>query len=155
VGASGTWVVEERPWDDADGERLRARQREEICATYGKDTEPGPPPSADDVAVFLMAFDADGRAVGCGGLRRLDEASAELKRMYVTPEARGSGAAVAVLRALEGAALERGWSTVRLETGTEQQAAMRFYKREGYAEIPPFGHYAGSEFSVCFEKVLR
>jgi GNAT superfamily N-acetyltransferase len=75
--------------------------------------------------------------------------------MYVVPDRRGSGIATTVLRALESAAAERGWRTLRLETGTEQPDAQRFYRREGYHEIPLFGSYVGSTLSVCFERVLE
>ncbi|GAA2682914.1 GNAT family N-acetyltransferase [Actinoplanes palleronii] len=95
-----------------------------------------------------------GVAVGCGALRRLGEHSAEVKRMYVAPGSRGSGVAAAILRALEAAAVRRGWTTLRLETGTAQPDAIRFYQREGYREIPLYGVYAGSEISRCFEKSL-
>jgi GNAT superfamily N-acetyltransferase len=148
------WIIEERPWDDPAGAALRAAQVAELDARYGGgDHEPGAAPSAADVDVFLVAV-SDGTAVGCGALRRLDDSSAEIKRMYVTPPSRGTGVATAVLRALERAAAERGWAVLRLETGTEQPDARRFYEREGYREIPLFGVYQGSDLSVCYERVL-
>lgn len=150
------WTIEARPWDDQDGAELRRRQREELDARYGTaDHEPGPPPSAADVDVFLVAVEsATGEAVGCGALRRLAPGVAEIKRMYVAPRLRGSGVAVGLLRALESAAAGRGWRTLRLETGTEQPDALRFYQREGYREIPLFGNYVGSTLSVCLEREL-
>jgi len=151
-----TWTIQPRPWDDPDGAALRAAQRIELDDRYGSDDhEPGAAPSADDIDLFLVAIDGAARAVACGALRRLDDTSAEIKRMYVLPEMRGSGVATAVLRELESAAARRGWTTLRLETGTEQPDAQRFYSREGYHEIPLFGHYVGSTLSVCFERVLR
>jgi GNAT superfamily N-acetyltransferase len=149
------WIIEERPWDDPAGAELRRRQRAELDARYGSDDhEPGLPPTAADVDVFLVAVDEDGTAIACGALRRLDAGAAEIKRMYVAPDRRGSGVATSVLRALESAAAERGWRTLRLETGTEQPDAQRFYRREGYHEIPLFGSYVGSTLSVCFERAL-
>lgn len=171
------WTVEARPWDDPAGSELRARQRAELDARYGStDHEPGPAPSAADIDLFLVARDVEGRAVACGALRRLDCAapdhvpvpgtgralpvargaggSAEIKRMFVVPDRRGSGVATAVLDALESAARERGWTTLRLETGTAQPDAQRFYRRAGYREIPLFGSYVGSALSVCFERRL-
>jgi GNAT superfamily N-acetyltransferase len=149
------WIIETRPWDDPAGTELRERQRAELDARYGSDDhEPGPPPTATDVDLFLVALGDDGVAIACGALRRLDAGSAEIKRMYVVPERRGSGVATGVLRALESAAAERGWHTLRLETGTEQPDAQRFYRREGYREIPLFGNYTGSTLSVCFERAL-
>lgn len=152
----GSWSIEARRWDDPAGAALRTAQRAELDARYGTDDhEPGQPPSADDIAVFLVALDrADGRALGCGALRQLDAGSAEVKRMYVVPEARGTGVAADLLRALEAEALHRGWPTLRLETGTEQPDAQRFYAREGYHPIPLFGSYVGSDNSVCFERQL-
>jgi GNAT superfamily N-acetyltransferase len=150
------WLIEERPWDDPAGTELRAAQRAELDERYGcDDHEPGTAPSAADIDVFLIAVDPrEGIALGCGALRRLSASVAEIKRMYVVPDARGTGVATEILRALERAALARDWSTLRLETGTAQPEAIRFYEREGYRTIPLFGHYAGSPISVCYERVL-
>ncbi|MFF2374521.1 GNAT family N-acetyltransferase [Streptomyces xiamenensis] len=150
------WTIEDMAWEDPEGAALRAGQRAELDARYGcEDHEPGAAPSAADIDVFLVARDrVTGAALACGALRRLDAGSAEVKRMYVAPGARGTGVATAVLRALEAAALERGWATLRLETGSLQPDAERFYRREGYREIPLFGAYVGSPISVCYERVL-
>lgn len=152
---TASWTIEARDWEDPQGIALRASQRAELDERYGcDDHEPGPLPSAEDVAVFLMAFGPDGAAIGCGALRELDAESAEIKRMYVVPGSRGSGVAAALLSALEDAARDRGWTTVKLETGDEQPEAIRFYEREGYHRIPRFGHYADWEISVCYAKSL-
>src|SRR4051794_2245991 len=148
-----TWTITARPWDDPDGTALRTAQRAELDERYGTDDhEPGTAPSADDIDVFLIAADPTGRAIGCGALRRLGPTSAEVKRMYVAPASRGSGVAARLLRALEAAARERGWTTLRLETGPAQPDAIRFYEREGYQQIPLFGAYVGSDLSVCYER---
>ena len=147
-------AIRDTAFDHPDSEALRAAQRIEIDARYGGDTEPGTKPSASDVPVFVVAYDESGRPVGCGGLRQLDDVSAEIKRMFVTPDARGTGVSVAVLRALEERARSRGWSTLRLETGTAQPDAVRFYEREGYTFIPNFGAYAGAAESLCYERRL-
>jgi putative acetyltransferase len=147
-------TVADEPWDSPDGEGLRAAQRVELDARYGADLEPGTKPTAEDIAVFLVARDGEGHAVGCGALRRLADDVAEVKRLYVEPARRGSGVATALLRALEARAAERGWRTLRLETGTAQPEAIRFWQREGYRPIPLFGQYAGSSVSLCFERTL-
>ncbi len=59
-----------------------------------------------------------------------------------------------MLRTLEDDARARGWTRLVLETGDTMLPAQRFYAREGYAPIPLFGPYVGSDLSVCFEKVL-
>jgi putative acetyltransferase len=154
---TATWTIEPRAWDDPEGAALRLAQRAELDGRFGRDDhEPGPAPSADDIAVFLVAVDAQGKAVGCGALREIDAATAEVKRMYVSPASRGTGAASAILAALEATAREHGWTTLKLETGDEdhQPDAIRFYEREGYRRIPRFGHYVDSAISVCYEKRL-
>ncbi|MBF4636016.1 GNAT family N-acetyltransferase [Agreia pratensis] len=150
------WKIAPVDYDHPDADRLRREQRRELDARYGSsDHEPGIPPSADDVPVFLVATDPSGRAIACGGLRPLDDTvvgahSVEIKRMYVVPQARGTGVATAVLRALEAAAATLGAHRVVLETGTQQPDAIRFYEREGYESIPLFGSYIGGAESVCF-----
>lgn len=155
-----TWKIMKVEYDDARAEQLRKAQRAELDARYGSDDhEPGTPPSANDVPVFLIAIGSDGLAIACGGLRPLDESvigpgAVEIKRMYVNPSARGSGVATAVLRALEAHARALGSIQVVLETGTLQPDAIRFYEREGYESIPLFGTYIGSDVSLCFTRAL-
>ena len=104
-----SFTVTREPWDDEDGTLLRAMQRAELDARYGSDDhEPGSAPTSEDITVFLVARDSNGTAVACGALRQLDAASAEIKRMYVLPAHRGSGAATAVLRSLEAEAAGLG-----------------------------------------------
>ncbi|MEV6690314.1 GNAT family N-acetyltransferase [Micromonospora sp. NPDC051196] len=147
--------IDHEPWGSTDATRLRDAQRAELDARYGNDNhEPGEPPSAESVTVFLVARDADGTAVGCGGLRLLAPGTAEIKRMYVTPSARGTGVAVAILRALEQQAHDAGVRTLLLETGTAQPDAMRFYEREGYHRIDNFGPYRGAPLSICYARDL-
>ena len=141
-------------WNHPDSERLRADQQAEIAVRYGTpDSEPGPKPSADDITVFFVGYDGQ-TPVGCGGLRSLDASHGEIKRMYVVPARRGSGASTAILRHLEGEARARGWDRLVLETGVEQPDAVRFYEREGYVRIPNFGYYTDSEISLCYGKRL-
>ena len=142
-------------WDDPAGLVLRAAQRVELTERYGDpNSEPGPLPTADDMAVYYVAFDEANRPLGCGGLRALDAEHGEVKRMYVDPAARGTGVSVAILRRLEEDARGYGWTRLVLETGERQPDAMRFYEREGYHPIPRFGYYADSELSRCYEKSL-
>lgn len=153
-------TIERVEWVHRDAERLRAAQRAELDVRYGSDDhEPGVIPTADDVPVFLIARDEVGEAVVCGGLRPLGAevlgpGVAEIKRMYAAPASRGTGAAVAVLRALEDEARCLGIRRLVLETGTAQADAVRFYEREGYTPIPLYGHYVGSELSLCFARDL-
>jgi GNAT superfamily N-acetyltransferase len=144
-------------WDDDAVQRLAAAQQAEVRARYDGKGEPGTPPSAADISVVLLARDDDGTALGCGALRRLGNGVAEIKRMYVAPAARGRGIATALLAALEDTARDRGWTTLRLETGPRQPEAIGLYSRAGYRPIEAFGAYAGApdaEDSLFFERII-
>ncbi|WIV61530.1 GNAT family N-acetyltransferase [Amycolatopsis nalaikhensis] len=148
-------MIDPVSWDDPDAVRLRDAQRTELDARYGTDNhEPGEVPTADTVPVFLVARDADGTAIGCGGLRLLEPGSGEIKRMYVAPSSRGTGVATALLRALEDHARRLGLTRLLLETGTGQPDAIRFYQREGYEPIEAYGPYVGETISRCFARDL-
>ncbi len=142
-------------WSHPDGQRLRAAQTAEIAKVYGRpDSEPaGSGPVADHMVAFVVAYDGE-VAVGCGGLRAIEADTGEIKRMYVSPGARGTGAASAVLGALETVARSRGMMRMRLETGDLLVAAQAFYARSGYVSIPCYGPYVGSALSRCFERTL-
>jgi GNAT superfamily N-acetyltransferase len=86
---------------------------------------------------FLVGY-ADGEPVCAGGLKRLDERAAEIKRMYVAPAARRRGVARRLLTALEDAARARGYAVVRLDTGPRQPHAARLYRAAGYVDIGNF-----------------
>ncbi len=102
---------------------------------------------------FLVAF-IDGEPVGCGGVGRYDADTGELRRMYVVPAHRGKGVGRAILVALENAARELGYTTMRLETGNEAPEALRLYTSSGYEPIPCWGLFATDPKSRCFEKDL-
>ena len=78
---------------------------------------------------------------------------AEIKRMYVVPEARGRGLARELLVALEEAARGLGYERVRLDTGPKQPHAEHLYRSAGYEEIENFN--ANRMASFWGEKRLR
>jgi putative acetyltransferase len=89
---------------------------------------------------FFVAH-LEGAAVGCGGVA-LFPAYAEVKRMYVRPAARGRGVAQALLARIEHAARDAGLDSLRLETGTQQHAALRLYEQAAFRRCAAFGDYA-------------
>ncbi len=93
--------------------------------------------------------------VGCGCIKKMDTASAELKRMFVDANFRGMGIGSAVLTELEIWAKEIRYSSILLETGTIQQNAIKLYQKHGYQIIPNFDPYIGNELSICFKKNLE
>lgn len=103
--------------------------------------------------IFLLAS-LDGEPVGCGAIRMLDTGDAEIKRMYVKPEARGNGVARSVLHELEAESRRLGAKRMILETGFRQVEALALYRREGFDEIPRYEPYVDAEHSVCMAKTL-
>jgi GNAT superfamily N-acetyltransferase len=80
-----------------------------------------------------------------------------VKRRYVVPGARGHRVSKAVLAGLEEAARDRGWTTLRLETGPLQPEAIALYLGAGYRPIGAFGAYVGdldADESLFFERTL-
>ena len=108
---------------------------------------------ADGRGAFLVAARA-GRLVGCGAVRRIEERTGEIKRMFVCPEERGRGLGRALLAALETEARALGIARLVLETGARQPEAIALYRRAGFEEVAPFGEYIGSPLSVCMAKNL-
>jgi putative acetyltransferase len=104
---------------------------------------------------FVIAYLND-VAVGCGAVRRLDEQTGELKRMFVDPSVRGKGIGRAIVQALEREAAQIGLRRIVLETGARLGRAIKLYEGMGYAPIPLFGEYLSSpETSRCFGKSIR
>jgi putative acetyltransferase len=100
---------------------------------------------------FLVAR-VGGQAVGCGALVRSSQEWAELKRMFVLPEARGHRVGRRLLESLESVAIEHHIPLLRLETGIRQPEALALYRSAGFVEIGPFGRYQPDPQSVFMEK---
>lgn len=96
----------------------------------------------------------NGEVVGCGAIKRLNENSVEVKRMYVKPSSRRKGAAKIILNELESWAKELGFSNCVLETAKDMVDAVAFYSKMNYKVIPNYGQYAAIETSICFQKNL-
>lgn len=106
---------------------------------------------------FFVAW-RDGRPVGCAGVAFF-EGFAEVKRMYVRPEARGQGIADALIARIAAETMASGRDLLRLETGVHQKAAVGFYRRHGFGDCAAFALYtamppAAIITSVFMEKRL-
>jgi putative acetyltransferase len=110
--------------------------------------------SAAPAATSAAPVAAAAPAVGIAALALRADSTAELKRVFVAPSARGRGVARDILRAVEDFARSQGVSAIRLETGVAQPEAIALYEKVGYHHIPRFGQYVDDETSVCMEKPL-
>ncbi|MEA2322217.1 MAG: hypothetical protein QOD81_2067 [Solirubrobacteraceae bacterium] len=122
---------------------LLAAMIDELHATYGGRIDAPGSPTATPAEMgpphgtFLVGFEG-GEPVCGGGVKRLGDGLAEIKRMYVVPHARSRGLARALLAALEAAARDLGYERVRLDTGARQPHARALYEAEGYRSIPDY-----------------
>ncbi len=92
---------------------------------------------------IILLAERDEVPVGCGMYHPLNDQDAEIKRVFVRPEARGTGAGEALSRALVDQARRDGYARVLLDTSEAFIGAQRLYERIGfeargpYAELPP------------------
>ncbi|MFE5714284.1 GNAT family N-acetyltransferase [Streptomyces sp. NPDC056501] len=156
--------IQPTPYDHPDAVKLNDAVQLEYAARYGDEGDVTPldagmfnPPHG----LYLLAYDADGFPVATGGWRTQNEndegyadGDAELKRMYVIPEARGLGLARRILATLEADARATGRTRMVLETGTAQPEAIALYTSSGYEPCTKFGHYRDYPNSRCFAKSL-
>jgi GNAT superfamily N-acetyltransferase len=110
--------------------------------------------------MFFVAYRA-GLPVATGAWRLRDDVlvfgtreTAEVKRMYVAPAARGLGVARRMLTHLEDSAAGAGARVMILETGAAQPEAMALYESSGYVRIENFGYYQDSPENRCYGKPL-
>ena len=99
---------------------------------------------------FLTARTPDGELLGCGALKELSPSAGELKSMRTAQAARGRGVGGAVLASLTAEGRRRGYSSLYLETGSQEffAPARRLYERAGFRETAPFGDYRLDPYSV-------
>lgn len=155
--AAASITIDEEGADGADARQCLDLYVGEVASRFenGFDTARGSTASGDEFTrprgAFLIAR-LDGAPVGCGAVRLLDAETAEIKRMWVSPQARGMGLAVRILRRLEATARELGARTVCLDTNRALTEAQALYAREGYGEVARFNDnpYADHWYSKRF-----
>ena len=147
--------IEIRGYDHPDSAALIAEVQQEYVVRYGGPDESPVDPAefAPPLGLFLVGYVDGDTPVATGGWRSHGD-HAEIKRMYVTPTARGLGYAKRMLAELEATARDAGHERLILETGTKQPEAVALYRAAGYTDIPAFGHYADAPLSVHLGKAL-
>lgn len=87
---------------------------------------------------LLLARDTLGQPAGCVGIRRWENDIAELKRMYVPSDFRGTGIGSALLEHAIRSARNLGYRLLRLDTLASMKSAQKLYLAQGFYEIPPY-----------------
>ena len=141
------------PPDTAEARASLAAYFAELDRRFEGGFDPGTKGYTDpkDAGTFYLAW-SDGGPIGCGALKRIDAETVEIKRMWVSPDARGQGVAKAILSALEAEAAKLGAARIILDTNKALSEAHAFYRKAGYREIAryndnPYAH-------LWFEKRL-
>ncbi|HET6849158.1 MAG TPA: GNAT family N-acetyltransferase [Gaiellales bacterium] len=128
---------------DPDARWCVARYVEELAERFEDGFDPARSLPADDADLrpprgVLLVARLRGGPVGCGAVKLHGDAPAELKRMWVSPAARGIGLGRRMLHELEAFAEAAGAPAVRLETNRALTQAIALYRSAGYEEVPAF-----------------
>ncbi|MFD7866021.1 GNAT family N-acetyltransferase [Streptomyces sp. NPDC059783] len=140
-GAQPTWTLAPASYDSDDVRDLLTGLHGEQHLMYGFADHPADTPAQHFAAPngqFLLMRDTGGTAIGCGGWRRMDARTAEIKRMYVHPLHRGQSLGRQILHHLEEGAKLSGFGFVQLETGVDNTAALALYRSQGYEPITSY-----------------
>lgn len=96
----------------------------------------------------------ENKAIACGCFKKYDKNTIELKRMFVSTEARGMGLAKRIIQELELWAHDLGFSFSVLETLYKQKEAISLYQKVGYSIVDNYEPYVGLENSICMKKQI-
>jgi putative acetyltransferase len=147
-------VREETPRQE-DAARL-LRQSDALAALLypGEYRRPLNPETLAAPGIHFFVARKDAVAAGCCALFECNEATAELKRMFVDEKFRHQGIAAALLEAAEQTARDRGITLIQMEVGIRNTGGYALYLRSGYQPRGPFGSYQPSPISRFLEKPL-
>jgi GNAT superfamily N-acetyltransferase len=139
----------------ADFEILVAGLNKELWERYPDiQAQYVPHNKVENIRTAVIVYD-ENKPVGCGCSRPVDNATTEIKRMYVLPDYRGQGIAAMVIAELEKWAKEQSYARTVLELGDCQPEALQLYRKSGYKVIENYGPYIGMNRSICMEKKLN
>jgi len=93
------------------------------------------------------------RIIGCGGIKRLTEQEALLKRFYVSKEFRGRGLADSIMEKIKSFARQNNYSFIVLDVFQNNSRAQRFFEKQGFSVFnpKPYENWKESQFPELFE----
>ncbi|MET8399323.1 GNAT family N-acetyltransferase [Streptomyces sp900116325] len=143
-----TWTVAPDRFDSPDSTALRRDNYDEVASRYW-----GRPATAQEIDEGLaddgverlvpptgefVVGRFDGKPAACAGLLLIDADVAELTRVFVRPQFRGTGGGGLLLTAVESAARAFDVRRIRLDTRNDLVEARGLYAKHGYSEVPAF-----------------
>ena len=96
-----------------------------------------------------------GKPIACASFKLFDKATIEVKRVYVKKRYRRKGIAYKLVKQLEKLAMEENFKYSIIETGSENEAAIKLYKKLDYEIIDNFGQFEGDELCICMKKQFK
>lgn len=146
--------IEQITQPDAQLQSLVSRLDELMMALYPPESNHLLPVEElfDDQTRVMGAYDEQNRLLACGAARLQGKEWGELKRLIVSPQARGIGLAAQIVEQLELYLKAENRKLLRLEVGVSQPEAIALYRKLGFREVPPFGEYRPDPLSLFMEK---
>ncbi|MGB3502497.1 MAG: GNAT family N-acetyltransferase [Mesorhizobium sp.] len=140
---AGEVSISLEPAGSKDAGWCLARYQAELATRFETGFDPSKGNSLEPADVtppkgWFVVARKEGRPIGCGALKRLDETTAEIKRVWVDDSARGLRVASRIMDRLETLAGEAGFARVVLDTNRTLVEAKAMYQRRGYSEIAPY-----------------
>lgn len=108
----------------------------------------------DEIREAIVVYD-DGKPVGGGAIRRYDDETVELKRVFVHNEYQGQGIGSRLVSLLIEWAAQLGYRRMILETGELLAESCAVYRKLGFTVIPNYGPYADMPESLCMAKAIQ
>jgi GNAT superfamily N-acetyltransferase len=143
VGGVPDVVIAPEPADSADAASCLHRYMVELDERFDIGFDPAAALPLEPEAIsppngVLLLARRGGEPVGCGAVKFLTGGTAELKRMWVAPSARGLGLARRILVELEARARTAGCQRAQLDTNGTLVEAIALYRSAGYVEVDAF-----------------
>lgn len=139
------------PPQEADARWCLDRYFEELAVRFENGFDPHAGKALSDAEMtppngFFLLARRDRQPIGCAALVRLDVETAEIKRMWTAPSARGQGVARQMLGEMDRIARKAGYRKLRLDTNRALTEAHALYRRQGFVETAryndnPYAHY--------------
>ena len=106
-----------------------------------------------DVEGGIILCKENNKYIGCAGIRKFNSETAELKRMWIDPSARGKGIGSRILKAAIALALNKNYKEIVLDTLDNMQPAIKLYRQAGFKEIEPY-YFNPYKNALFFKKIL-
>lgn len=142
------WLAEHRDLAPGSQERVRSGLAL-VDRLISELPDPYIPPKGD---ILLWR---DGEAVvACGALRELEPRVAEIRRIYVRPDYRGTKFGRPFALTLVARARELGYHRLKVDTLPSMQAAIQFYQEVGFRPTAPFWPHPVAD-ALFFERTIQ